>query len=253
MLRTILFALVIPLPVLPHGAHAQSTYETSVQGSGYEDMAVGEFRDVPCEYSYAPSFYSYYGVEFEGQMFRSEWRSKRSNFPLPAWNWYYAYPMHTVVSNNGKYRWENAEIQVHCWVYRSLYVFTIHRDHVASLGELVELCEGDWRVDARREDEYDDGDGSSRLGSSRYDPYARSGGTTKFCAEDNDGGGGGTGGTQYYPGDYTGGETVTWDGGVGTGGYSACGQDARVEYVCIDVWVEGVGWTEWSCGYTTTC
>jgi hypothetical protein len=107
-------------------------------------MAVGEFRDVPCEYSYAPSFYSYYGVEFEDQMFMSVWVSERSDFPLPAWNWYYAYPMQTVVSNNGKYRWENAKIQVHCWVYRSLYGITHHRDHVASLGRLVELCEDDW-------------------------------------------------------------------------------------------------------------
>jgi hypothetical protein len=145
MSRRILFALLMLLPVLPAGAKAQAiTYETSVEGSGYEDMPVGESRDVPCEYSYAPTFYSHYGVEFEGQMFTSEWRSRRSDFPLPAWNWYYAYPMQTVASNNGKYRWEDAEIQVHCWVHRSLYGITIHRDHVASLGRLVVLCEGDW-------------------------------------------------------------------------------------------------------------
>jgi hypothetical protein len=88
-------------------------------------------------------------------MFSSEWRSKRSDFPLPAWNWYYALPVQTVVSNNGKYRWENAEIQVHCWVYRSLYGITIHRDHVASLGRLVELCEDDWEEIEMQA--YDDG------------------------------------------------------------------------------------------------
>lgn len=60
-------------------------------------------------------------------------------------------------------------------------------------------------------------------------------------------------GTQYQPGDHTGGETVDWDTGVGTGGSSACGDDARVEYICIDIWVEGQGWVEWSCGYATTC
>jgi hypothetical protein len=90
MLRRILSTLFLALLVLPHGTRAQTityTYETSVEGSGYEDMAVGESRDVPCEYSYAPTFYSYSGVEFEGQMFSSEWRSKRSDFPLPAWNW----------------------------------------------------------------------------------------------------------------------------------------------------------------------
>lgn len=147
MLRGILLALLWTICVYSDEARAQGTYTTSTEGS-YEDMAVGESRDVPCEYSFGPSFYSPFGVEFEGQWFKSEWRSKRSDFPLPAWNWYYAYPASTVISGNGKYRWENAEIQVHCWVYRSLYGITIHRDHVASLGRLVELCEDDWeRID----------------------------------------------------------------------------------------------------------
>lgn len=110
MLRRSLLALLLALHILPHGASAQDSYGTGI----YEDMAEGESRDVPCEYSFAPSFYSPYGVEYEGQWFRSEWRSKRSDFPLPSWNWYYAYPTKTVVSGNGKYRWENAEIQVHC-------------------------------------------------------------------------------------------------------------------------------------------
>jgi hypothetical protein len=178
MLRKILITLLLALPALAHEARAQSTsYETSVEASGYEDMAVGESRDVPCDYSYGPSFYSYYGVEFEDQMFTSEWRSKRSDFPLPAWNWYYAYPVQTVVSNNGKYRWENAEIQVHCWVYRSLYGITIHRDHVASLGHLVELCENDWEEEIEMQ-AHDDGST-----------------TLSTCTGDgDDGGGGGAGG-----------------------------------------------------------
>lgn len=187
MLRRFLFPLLLPLYVIPCGARSQSTsYETSVEGSGYEDMAVGESRDVPCEYSFGPKFYSYYGVEFEGQMFRSaEWRSKRSDFPLPAWNWYYAYPLQTLVSNNEKYRWENAEIQVHCWVYRSLYGITIHRDHVASLGRLVELCEDDWE---RIEIEAHDGGGTApNLTSS----------TTCDGDDDGDGGGGGGGGSTW--------------------------------------------------------
>lgn len=60
-------------------------------------------------------------------------------------------------------------------------------------------------------------------------------------------------GTQYQPGDSTGGETVDWGTGVGNGGSSACGSTAIVAHICIDVWVEGVGWVEWSCGYATTC
>lgn len=188
MPRGILLALLLALLVLPHGARAQSTsYETSLEGSGYEDMAVGESRDVPCEYSYAPSFYSYYGVEFEGQMFRSEWRSKRSDFPLPAWNWYYAYPNSTVVSNHGTHRWENAEIQVHCWVYRAMYVITHHRDHVASLGRLEEICgEDNWEEIEMQA--YDDGGSGSNStvsttcsGDGGGDPGRGPGGSTWRC------------------------------------------------------------------------
>jgi hypothetical protein len=252
MPRRLYAALLLSLPVLPQSVLAQTgNYETPVAGSGYENLAEGAY-DVPCEYGYSGRFQQYYGVEFEDYMFMTDWRSKRSDFPLPAWNWYYAIPMRDVVSNDGKARWENAEIQVHCWIYRAMYMLQHHRDIVAAAGQLVELCEDDWRLDVRREEGYDDGDGS-RLGSSRYDPYASRWGADDFCSDDNDGGGGGAGGTQYYPGDYTNGETVGWSDGVGTGGYSACGQDAKVEYVCIDVWVEGVGWTEWSCGYATTC
>jgi hypothetical protein len=254
MSRRLCVALFLALPVLSHRVQAQtSTYETSVAGSGYEDMADGETRDVPCEYTYYRHFAGHSGIDFEGYLFLSDWRSKRSDFPLPSWNWYYALPSRNPVSSDGKARWDNAEIQVHCWIYRAMYILHHHRDVVAAAGQLVELCEGDWRIDLRREDGYDDGDGS-RLGSSRYDPYARSSwGATQFCADDSDGGGGGAGGTQYEPGDYTNGETVGWSDGVGTGGYSACGQDAKVEYVCIDVWIDGLGWVEWSCGYTTTC
>lgn len=179
MLRGILLALFLALSVLSHGAQAQNNYGSSVESLGYEDMAVGESRDVPCEYSFAPSFYSPYGVEFEGQWFKSEWRSKRSDFPLPAWNWYYASPTQTVVSSNAKYRWENAEIQVHCWIYRAFYILQHHRDVVAGTGRLVELCEDDWeRIDIEAYD-----DGGTVPNSAPLSP----------CSGDGGGGGGGGG------------------------------------------------------------
>jgi hypothetical protein len=82
-----------------------------------------------------------------------------------------------------------------------------------------------------------------------YDPY-----------DDGSCGGSGDGepptgsGTQFYPGDYTNGETVNWTTGIGNGGTSVCGDAARVEEICIDLWeAESGDWTEWSCGYATTC
>ena len=92
-----------------------------------------------------------------------------------------------------------------------------------------------------------------------YDPYdSDSGWGADDCAEGGtDGGGGaddeGTGTGEYYgPGAHTGGGTVDWRTGEGTGGSSVCGAAAVVEYICIDIW-DGEKWVEWSCGYATTC
>jgi hypothetical protein len=85
-----------------------------------------------------------------------------------------------------------------------------------------------------------------------YDPYdpmvsgSGDGGVAYDCGSGS--------GTQYEPGDYTGGETVDWGSGTGNGGTSVCGDKALVEYVCIDVYNEETGfWEEWGCGYVTTC
>jgi hypothetical protein len=88
--------------------------------------------------------------------------------------------------------------------------------------------------------------------SESYDPYDPSF-STSVDTGDCGSGDTGTGGTQYEPGDSTGGETVDWGTGVGNGGTSVCGSTAIVEYVCIDIWVDGRGWVEYSCGYATTC
>lgn len=84
-----------------------------------------------------------------------------------------------------------------------------------------------------------------------YDPYAE-GPEEGDCGGDDGSGSGEGSGTQFSPGDSTGGETVDWSTGKGNGGSSQCGQDAVVEYVCIDFMTEE-GWKEWSCGYVTTC
>lgn len=83
-----------------------------------------------------------------------------------------------------------------------------------------------------------------------YDPYDP--GDPNLSGGDCDGGGSHGSGIQYQPGDYTGGETVDWNTGVGNGGVSVCGSTAIVEYICIDYW-DGARWVQWSCGYATTC
>jgi hypothetical protein len=82
------------------------------------------------------------------------------------------------------------------------------------------------------------------------------GGDPANCEPDGEGGGNDpTGsGIQFQPGDFTGGETVDWNTGIGNGGQSVCGSAAQVETACIDIWNESTGdWSEWSCGYATTC
>lgn len=83
-----------------------------------------------------------------------------------------------------------------------------------------------------------------------YDPYAEPGSDDDSCASGSQVGSG----TQFNPGDYTGGETVDWNTGIGDGGTSACGLAAKVEYICIDEWdADTQTWKRYSCGYATTC
>lgn len=85
---------------------------------------------------------------------------------------------------------------------------------------------------------------------SPYDDGSESGGD---CVG-GDGSSGDGSGTQFQPGDSTGGETVDFGTGQGNGGSSVCGATAVVEYVCIDVWNAEMGrWEEWACGYVTSC
>lgn len=84
-----------------------------------------------------------------------------------------------------------------------------------------------------------------------YDPYEPSGPSGGEC-DDGSGGGDSGSGTYYSEGDYTGGELVDWQTGMGIGGSSECGARAQVDYVCFDYW-DGNQWVVWTCGYATTC
>jgi len=82
-----------------------------------------------------------------------------------------------------------------------------------------------------------------------YDPYSEPG-SDGNCTSGSQVGSG----IQFQEGDYTGGETVDWNTGIGDGGTSACGLAAKVEYICIDEWDADTGtWKRYSCGYATTC
>jgi hypothetical protein len=100
--------------------------------------------------------------------------------------------------------------------------------------------------------------GTQLIDDNAYDIYDPNYSGDSSCTENTGGSGGGDSGsgsgsgTQYGPGDTTGGETVDWGTGRGNGGSSACGADAVVEYVCIDIMTDS-GWRQWDCGFVTSC
>ena len=89
-------------------------------------------------------------------------------------------------------------------------------------------------------------------GWAEYDPYDPAY-QADGCDGDDEAGSGGSG-IQYQEGDHTNGETVDWNTGIGNGGDSACGEDAVVEKICIEIWnAIDNKWDVYSCGYATTC
>lgn len=145
-----------------------------------------------------------------------------------------------LVDKSGTKVWTDARANASCW---DSNVGPIHiwwarwEGHLGTVEDANAAC--------------DDGTGGNTVVTGPSDPgYDPSDPNGDGCG---DGSGGPASGTQFQPGQSTGGETVTWSGGVGNGGTSVCGSLAVVEYICIDVWDEEAGWVEWDCGYATTC
>lgn len=95
--------------------------------------------------------------------------------------------------------------------------------------------------------------GEPIYGWAEYDPYDPAH-QDEGCDGQDEGSGGGGSGIPYQEGDYTNGETVDWNTGIGNGGVSSCGQAAQVEQICIEIWNDaGQRWDSFACGYCTTC
>jgi len=169
--------------------------------------------------------------------------------------WYGSVP--TLTSIDGRARWRYAGIYVGCkklvW-YRPNGTIERVRPIFTTLyteGTVEEIPEDDTGGCCSGCGSGGGGGSGTELmpvTSADYDPYY-----ADYSADCGGTGEAPSSGTQYGPGDSTGGETVDWGSGIGNGGTSTCGTQAIVEYVCIDVWVDGVGWVEWGCGYVTAC
>lgn len=205
----------------------------------------------PCDLQLAARFSApwSHGVVFQGQEFLTQWASVDQTPPLEPVEWYAATPDRHPLNVDGTYRWDDARVEVYCYVVRTPY-FVSYRanptgNYSGTLRRVDVACGeggGDWGISD-----------VLPVGDPEYDPYQPIGPGGGGCEGSGSGSGEGTG-TQYEPGDSTGGETVEWETGIGNGGASACGDNAVVEYVCIDIWDAELGtWVEWNCGYATTC
>ena len=205
----------------------------------------------PCDLSLSPRFSAPFnhGVYYQGHEFQTRWQSVNRTMPLSSTEWYFAIPDPHPPSVDGDYQWDNAGVEVYCYIIRNPYFISY-----------AATPTGLYRGTVRRATNTADGGGA--CGDSKEELYET--GYTIYedgsrVGDEDCGGGGGGGsgegsGIQFEPGDYTGGETVDWGTGIGNGGTSICGNKAVVEWVCVDVYNESTGvWEEWSCGYATTC
>ncbi len=253
------FYLIVGLPVqnLATPLPAQTT-SAEIVYTGPDEYQVTRPMACPLEMK---SFLGFlFGYQYAGHEWTDQWRRNRILDPVNQALAEYVPPgdPYYIVARDGEARWYDPRLTVRCtvteWWSRGRIVLARDSYKVIAHGGTVVEC----------------GSGGGAIGgtelmpvtmepySTEFDPYASSdsyAGDGGACGGDSEAGtDGGTGsGTQYKPGDSTGGETVDWGSGEGNGGTSACGDRAIVEYACIDIWVEGVGWQEWGCGYVTTC
>jgi len=161
-----------------------------------------------------------------------------------SWNGFAVDKGNYIVSYDHDARWYGAMLEIKCtatWIY--------FLGHVIGVTDLYKIVGHFGMVE-----ECSAGPNAAYMDDTAYDPYSPDWGTSGGCSGQSGSGGGAGSGTQYQPGDNTGGETVDWHTGIGNGGESACGQAATVELVCVDVWNDRTQkWDQYACGYATSC
>lgn len=242
-MRLLLLTGVLALLWAP-GSAASQTYEES-----------GETYDIECPGGLNSYFRgNYEGVYHAGKEWLSQWFAFSPDRPLPSKTWYYAYPDRHITSTDNTYVWEWAEIKVHCWVYRRLYVMIVHYDPIDFGGYVKAIpsdpgtgggCEGGEYMSSVSQVGSWAGasDPADELSAESYDPYD----------PDCSGGGEGSGGIGDGEGESSG---SGGDGGEMTFPElcSALGGKLYYDYVCLEQWNEKTGEYEtvW-CGTAAIC
>jgi hypothetical protein len=238
-MRILLLAGVVSVLL---GASTSATSQTYNESPAADDIECPGGLNTYFRGNYEP-------VDYWGKEWFSQWFASSRDRPLPSRTWYYAYPDRDLISTDNTSIWKWAEIKVHCWVYRSLYVTVIHYDPI-DFGGYVKNIPADPDGGGCGGGEYMTS--VSPVGSS----IARSGPNSELASEpynpyDPECSGGGSGG---------GGD----DGGGGSGGdsgemtfpqlCSSLGGKLYYDYVCLEQWNEKTGAYEtvW-CGTAAIC
>jgi hypothetical protein len=241
-MRLLLLAGVIALFCAPGSASGQTNDEN------------GEAYDIECPGGLNAYFRGdYEAVDHAGKEWLSQWFAFSPDRPLPSRTWYYAYPDRHITSTDNTSVWEWAEIKVHCWVYRRLYVMVVHYDPIDFGGYVKAIpsdpvdgggCGGGEHVTSVSPAGSLAGGSDPAYEPSRefYDPYDPGCGGS---------GGGGTGGSGE------GGGASGEDEGGGTTFPEQCssfGGRLYYDYICLEQWNEETGAYEavW-CGTAAIC
>lgn len=180
----------------------------------------------------------YQPVEYAGKEWYSQWMASSPVRPLPSQAWYYAYPDRDIISTDNTTLWTWAEIKVHCWVHRSLYVQVIHYDPV-DFGGFVRAIPSDPNGCGEGETVTSASPAAPWVGADladhSYDPY-----DPGCTGSGSEGGGGGSSGE---------GETTTFAETC-----SALNGTLYYDYFCLEQWNERTGKYEtiW-CGTAAIC
>ncbi|HEX8273359.1 MAG TPA: hypothetical protein VF615_12020 [Longimicrobiaceae bacterium] len=141
------------------------------------------YRDINCPTRLNDEVNDYQPVTHENGRFWSQWDSEVKSYPLPSKNWYRAYPVSSINSDDNGLRWHNARILVHCYEEKTIYYTRFHYHQIGSAGRVEILqCKADGGVDPFLNEPY----------STTYDPYATAG-PAGVVASDCSGDGGDTG------------------------------------------------------------
>jgi len=174
---------------------------------------------INCPYALNDIAFNYSLIYYEGHYWDTPWRATSAAFPLAPRTWYVPVGASTLISTDGKAKWDQPQIEVLCWIYNALDIITYHYDPYRFSGT-VSPCES-----------------SSGGGGAGGTPFSGSAMAPEYDPYSSFDSGGGTSCS-----------------GTSGNGDSGSGLVCHTEYIYIDISYDGgLTWEGWWEGYATVC